>query len=209
MLAPVEELLRTLTNVVPGVLGLVAALVTVFAALRAGILKRIKFGPLEIQGDIGGVDLERIRSELAHTRAGTPIPFEIEQLANYYSLTLGQARVSFWFSLVFASIGFVVIVSAAVFYSSGDYVSASIKIASGLVIDAVSALFFVQSRRAQESMSAFFEKLRNDRQFVEARKICEEIADDRIKDNLKTVLVLHYSGIDAGPVISLLTRLKD
>jgi len=166
-----NELLLTLTNVVPAALGLIAAILTVLGAFRAGVLKRVRFGSLELDGSEGHAAIARIRAEIANTTAGTPIPFEIEQLANYYSLTLGQARVSFWFSLVFASIGFVVIVSAALLYRDGDYVSASIKVVSGLVIDAVSALFFVQSRRAQESMSAFFEKLRSDRQFVEARKI--------------------------------------
>jgi hypothetical protein len=153
---------------------------------------------------IGDAEIGRIRAEIANAKAGQAIPFEIEQLAGYYSLTLGQARVSFWFSLIFAAIGFLVIVGGAALYTEGGIVAASVKIGSGIVIDAVSALFFVQSRRAQESMSAFFEKLRSDRQFVEARKICEELSEIGIKDHLKTILVLHYSGLDSKPMIDAL-----
>lgn len=131
-------------------------------------------------------------------------PFEIEQLASYYSLTLGQARISFWFSLIFAAIGFMIIVGGAALYTEGGLVGATIKIVSGVVVDAVSALFFVQSRRSQEAMSAFFEKLRSDRQFAEARKICDEITDNRSKDHLKSILVLHYSGLAAGSMIDAL-----
>lgn len=197
-------LIYRLTDILPAALGIVAALLTVLAAFRSGALKRVRLGALEVEGGISQAELVRLQSEFAHARDGETIPFEIEQLANYYSLTLGQARVSFWFSLVFAAIGFLVIVGAAVLYTDGGYASASIKITSGLIIDAVAALFFVQSRRAQASTSAFFEKLRNDRQFVEARKICEEISDDNVKDRLKTILVLHYSGLEASPMIAAL-----
>jgi hypothetical protein len=135
------------------------------------------------------------------------MPFEIEQLANYYSLTLGQAKISFWFSLIFASGGFLVIIGASILFKEGEYGSASIKILSGIVIDSVAALFFIQSRRAQESMASFFEKLRNDRQFAEARTICNEIVSDDKKDAIKTILALHYSGLDSSPMISILPKM--
>jgi hypothetical protein len=134
----------------------------------------------------------------------SPTPFEVRQLAGYYSQTLSQSRISFWFSLIFAAIGFMIIVGGAALYTDGGLTASAIKISSGIVIDGVSALFFVQSRRSQEAMSTFFEKLRNDRQFVEARAICNEISDNRSKDHLKTILVLHYSGLDAKSVIESL-----
>lgn len=134
----------------------------------------------------------------------SPTPFEVQQLAGYYSQTLSQSRISFWFSLIFAAIGFMIIVGGAALYTDGGLTASAIKISSGIVIDGVSALFFIQSRRSQEAMSAFFEKLRNDRQFAEARSICNEISDNRSKDHLKTILVLHYSGLDAKSVIESL-----
>lgn len=199
-----NSFLFKITEVLPAILTVLTATATILGALYAGVLKKIRLGAFEIEG-VDRPSLERIKAELAESKEGTQIPFEIEQLANYYSLTLGQAKVSFWFSLVFASIGFLVIVGAAILYKDGDYASASIKIISGLVIDGVSALFFVQSRRAQESMSAFFEKLRNDRQFVEARKICDEISDHKVKDKLKTILTLHYSGLETLSLIKALS----
>jgi hypothetical protein len=121
--------------------------------------------------------IERIRSEIASSTGTAPIPFEVEQLANYYAVTLAQSKISFWFSLVFASIGFLVIIAAA--FLTGDAFGASVKIVSGIITDAVAALFFIQSPRAQEAMGAFFEKLRTDRQFIEGRRICEEIKSDK------------------------------
>ena len=86
--------------------------------------------------------------------------------------------------------------------------TAIIKIFAGLIIDAVAALFFVQSRRAQEAMGVFFEKLRTDRQFIEGRRMCEEISNPAIKDKLKTILILHYSGLESKPVIDVLASDK-
>ena len=184
-----------------------AALLTTLLVVATGFVTLLRQGRLRESsepGRIGRAEIERIRQEIIHAKAGEAIPFEIEQLAGYYSLTLGQARISFWFSLIFAAIGFLVIVGGAALYTESGIMAASVKIISGIVIDAVSALFFVQSRRAQESMSAFFEKLRSDRQFVEARKICEELSEVAIKDHLKTILVLHYSGLESKPMIDAL-----
>lgn len=183
-----------------------AGVATTIATLLAAFLA-LKQNRTEPGGKGNGLDqreIERIRAEIAAAKPGTPIPFEVEQLASYYSVTLGQARISFWFSLIFAAIGFLVIVAGAAFYGGGDLTGAALKVGSGLIVDAISALFFVQSRRAQESMSAFFEKLRSDRQFVEARTICEDITSRALKDHVKTILVLQYSGLDASKVTAAL-----
>jgi MFS family permease len=200
------ETSRNFATLVPTLAALITTLMVILTAAVA-FLRPGRIRPGFEAGEISTGEIERIRSEIASAKAGAPVPFEIEQLAGYYSLTLGQARISFWFSLIFAAIGFLVIVGGAALYSEGGIIAASIKIVSGIVIDAVSALFFVQSRRAQDSMSAFFEKLRNDRQFAEARKICDELSDDIIKDHLKTILVIHYSGLGATPMIDALPSL--
>jgi hypothetical protein len=57
-------------------------------------------------------------------------------------------------------------------------------------------------------MGAFFEKLRTDRQFIEARKICEEIKSETIKDHLKTILVLHYSGLQSTGMLDVLAGIE-
>lgn len=75
----------------------------------------------------------------------------------YYGEVLAQSKISFWFSLIFAVIGFLVIIFAA-FSGSAESASASyIQIVSGVIIDAVAALFFVQSKRSQKSMAEFFD----------------------------------------------------
>jgi len=121
------------------------------------------------------------------------IPFEAQKLNDYYSQVLTQSKVSFWFSLLFASIGFAVIIIAA--FSINNGYSNLFAIISGSIIEAVSSLFFVLSKQAQKSMNDFFEKLRLDRKHADSRQMCEEIKDEKIRDAIKVQLILHYANL--------------
>lgn len=123
-------------------------------------------------------------------------PFERRVLERYYNQALTAANVSFWFSIIFAAVGFGVIILSFATHSSGDSVGTIIKILSGAVIDAVSGLFLVQSQNARKSMTDFFEKLRLDRLSAEARQMIGEIDDTSARDQLRMQLVMKFSGID-------------
>ena len=178
-------------------ISIVAVLVSVLGAFKSGALNHIKLGSLEVKG--GTIEkievVDFIRS--VTTSDSEKIPFETEQLANYYSQVLAQSKVSFWFSLVFASIGFFIIVLAAFMHSEADTGSTIARFVAGGVVDAVAALFFVQSKRAQEAMSEFFDKLRRDRNHVEARKLCESLGSGETRDALRVRLALHYAEVSS------------
>ena len=124
------------------------------------------------------------------------LPFEVEQLANYYAQILSQSKVAFWFSLIFASLGFLVIVVAAFLYSKTDSGSAIAQFVAGIIMDAVAGLFFVQSKNAQKPMGEFFDKLRKDRAQVESRALCEAVTTPEAKDALRVHLALFYAGVE-------------
>lgn len=123
-------------------------------------------------------------------------PFEIIALASYYNQALSRSTVAFWFSIVFGSIGFAVIILAFITHQNGDISGTIIKLTCGSIIDAVSTLFFVQSNTAQKNMIEFFEKLRLDRLNAEARDMIGEIENIKMRDELRAQLILKYSGID-------------
>ena len=92
-------------------------------------------------------------------------------MREYHAQGLSQSRVSFWFSLVFASLGFAIIaLSVGIFLQRVDNPNVGwletagkpvFTLVAGTVIDAVSALFFVQSNKARQLMTEFFDKLRS------------------------------------------------
>lgn len=122
--------------------------------------------------------------------------FETEALANYYNHALRRANISFAFSLIFAAIGFIVIVYAIGSYDPADKVGAIIRVLSGVVIDAVAALFFAQSNRAQASMQSFFEKLRVDRASAQAMALLTDIENPDRRDELRAQFIRRLADID-------------
>ncbi|AUR04011.1 hypothetical protein PhaeoP72_02044 [Phaeobacter inhibens] len=167
------------------ILSVVAA---IYSAFRSGVVKAIRFGSIAIEGAIKKEDIEK-------AKAADNQPFEITALASYYNQALSRAQISFWFSLIFASIGFGVIIMAFASHDSADMAGSILKIVSGTIIDAVAALFFVQSTNAQKSMSEFFEKLRHDRLNAEAREMVAEIEEAEARDRVRIEMIGKYTGI--------------
>jgi hypothetical protein len=114
-----------------------------------------------------------------------------ELLPAYHALGLAQSRVMFWFSVIFASLGFALIALTVVTVSSPNPSIESgnvVSLISGAIVEAVSALFFVQSNRARALLTAFFDRLRSDQSLERALQLAEEVPDDLIRSRLKATL---------------------
>jgi hypothetical protein len=152
--------------------------------------------PTEIYINNNYSNYEGDKGELGRRILGDKIlSFENEHLSNYYKQTLYQSQISFWVSLIFASIGFALIIVASVIHVAGAWDKTVISIVSGVIIDAIAALFFVQSNNAQKAVGTFFEKLRKDKQIHDAIKMSETIENADLKDNLKVKISLSLLGI--------------
>ena len=85
--------------------------------------------------------------------------------------------------------------------SSGDIVSDAqiLNLVSGTIIEAVAALFFVQSNRARRLMVEFFDRLRADKKLDDALRLAQEIGDGHIQSRLKVLLALDFADVRAAP----------
>ncbi len=175
-------------------LSVIVAIFAIIGAMRSGVLKRLRFGSIEIEAN--PQEQEQIRALVRSvSNDSVSVPFETEQLALYYGQILSQSKISFWFSLVFASLGFVILVIAVFLYSTNSVGTTVAQFIAGTIMDAVAALFFVQSRNAQKSMGEFFDKLRRDRNHLESRQLCKNIEDKLARDALRIQLSLHYAEV--------------
>lgn len=174
----------------------------IVGALKAGILKKVRIAGLEFEAPTKDSIEFKAALQKSSKTPEKEVPFEIEQLANYYSQILSQSKISFWFSLIFASLGFATIVVSAFLYSDTNEAATIAQFTAGLIMDAVAGLFFVQSNNAQKSMGEFFDKLRNDRLHAESKIISQNIESVAAKDALKLHLSLHYAGISNPDTIA-------
>jgi hypothetical protein len=189
------ELLSSSVQVIAGVASILVALAIIVVAMRSGFLSRVRFGAFEIVASPKEQAQAAALVAAVTTPDKEPVPFETEQLAQYYAQVLAQSKVSFWFSLFFASLGFGVIVIAGFSYTKDAGGAAAAQFIAGIIMDAVAALFFVQSKNAQAAMGDFFDKLRRDRQQVESRRLCESITSGPARDALRVQLSLHYADV--------------
>ncbi|MCP5005895.1 MAG: hypothetical protein GY941_18450 [Planctomycetes bacterium] len=184
----------------------------IVAVLGFVLLYRGKLGKLEIGKaiKISSVkeEADRIRSRMMSVESeGTARPTQqYALLQEYHSQGLAQSKISFWFSLVFASIGFAIIIFAAMMYifEPASDIKKSIvdkagkpifAVVAGTIIDAVAALFFVQSNKARQLMTDFFDKLRVDRKLDESLNIISQIKEDTIASRVKALLSLNFAGV--------------
>jgi hypothetical protein len=159
----------------------------------------------------------QIADQLRHAVPAETAP-QYALLREYHAQGLSQSRISFWFSLVFASLGFAIIAFSIVLFTqqTGDTLSGAGKpvftLVAGTVIDAVSALFFVQSNKVRQLMTDFFDKLRTDRKLDESLKLVEAIGDAPIGSNLRALLAINFAEIQIDKELYdsvLLTRSPD
>ena len=169
------------------------------AALPIGFLVPFFLLKGKNEADLG--DIEGIRRRLTQDTDETGNP-GFALLREYHAQGLAQAKVSFWFSLVFASIGFAIIATGLGITflgpedKNGSFIMTvakpSVALISGTIIDAVAALFFVQSNKARQLMTEFFDKLRIDRKLDEALRLTDEIQDKTISGNLRAMMALRF-----------------
>ena len=133
-------------------------------------------------------------SDLQRQLAYDPSKFD-----EYHRQSINQSKISFWFSLFFASMGFLIIATSVFTYNDK---SGYLGIIAGTIIDTVSALFFYQSNKARQLMSDFFDRLRSDRKLEESLKLCDSIDESMMRNALKVRLSLFFSGLEAGDAMA-------
>ncbi|MBB4799962.1 hypothetical protein HNP37_000001 [Flavobacterium nitrogenifigens] len=184
-----------------------AIIIPVFVAIISSIVllkaKQVQFGKLSIDLDKDDQKAQDT-AEYSSSDNGSDISLTTNErqfllLKQYHAQGLGQSRISFWFSLIFATCGFAVIAISILNVDNNKSFltqpSSIISLISGTIIDAVSALFFVQSNKSRELMSTFFEKLRADRKIEESLKLADSITDENLRSKLKMILSLHFAEI--------------
>ena len=171
-----------------------AVVAMLIAAYRKGLFSRRPLPSSEaaprtlvVHGDVVGSNIA-----LAPAKNLQEIALEASNVDEYHRQSIAQSRISFWFSLAFASLGFLIIATSVFTYSDK---SGYLGVIAGTIIDAIAALFFYQSNRARQLMAEFFDRLRTDRKLEEALRLCGEIHDDQMRDALRVRLSLHFSGV--------------
>lgn len=114
----------------------------------------------------------------------------------YHKQRLWQSKMAFWLSFSGSIGGFAVIVGSVI-YGMATNNNQWPGIVSGVVVEAVSALFYTLSNKANEKISEFFKELTEDSKIKNALELAREMEEgNTVKNQLYVKLSLHLSGLD-------------
>jgi len=176
-------------------IAIVSVIVAILTYLRRG---KVRVGKVWL--DFSSSEARALRQSDSYIEPtgspGGPGDKQFVLLSEYHAQGLAQSRISFWFSLVFAGLGFAVIATALLTMkpevSLTQQARPFISIVSGVITEAVSALFFVQSNKARSLMIEFFDKLRADRKLEEALRLASDLPDAMLQSRLRVLLALKF-----------------
>ena len=119
-------------------------------------------------------------------------------ITNHHEQALREASTQFWFSLIAACVGFVFIAITFFISKDAEWISKLVTAIPGVIIEAVSALFFSQSKETRERSSDFLNRLREDRKFEKGVEIANTIQDDALKSKMLATIALSLCSISTS-----------
>lgn len=207
-----QESLNTIIYVGAMVASVAVTLIAILTYFRKGKLRAGRF-MVDFKKDIESVVKEVEEAIPEEVSKKPPEERQFLLLRQYHSQGLAQSKISFWFSLIFASLGFVVIIIAILMMDKEAKLTeqgrAFIPLIAGTIIDAVAALFFIQSNKARRLMTEFFDKLRTDRKFEESLQLADQIPDKTLQSRLKIMLAMSFAEVKSTDgVLSSMFNIK-
>jgi hypothetical protein len=144
-------------------------------------------GGVAVYGDVQGEVF--ISYDTAFERVVGSTAFVLNQLELSYRQTREQSQGWFRFSLIAASIGFILIGIGVIAVIFGQVTAGVITAISSVIPNAAAALFFVQGKAANERVDAIQIRLTEARELQTAVEIANTIDDPKSRDKLKGEIV--------------------
>ena len=119
-----------------------------------------------------------------------------ELIKNHHEQAIRQSVIQFWFSLIASIVGFIFIIAIIILSDNIEWYEYIVKLIPGIIIEAVSALFFSQAKATREQASDFLNKLREDRQYAKSIDIINSINDEKLKSMVKAEIALNLCKIN-------------
>lgn len=117
-------------------------------------------------------------------------------LEMHHQQALQQSSVQFWFSILASIIGFITIIFSVFVFLNNNWYDYVLKSIPGIVIEAVSFLFFNQARETRDRAAKFFKELNYEKQIAKSVAIAETIDSEEVKSKVKSLIALSIIGIN-------------
>lgn len=161
------------------------------------------------------------KSELKKARefeTMAPANDQLVWVSRYCVQELVQSRISFWFSLSFAVVGFLIVISPIIlpffnsrivlvpFFTTKIELRTSDALFAGVIVEFVAVCFFALSNRARLLMTDLFGKLQVTQKLDELKDLSDSVDDEKLKRRIQMLLALNCNevSLDENVLISIL-----
>lgn len=139
--------------------------------------------------------------EISYLQIKSPVKESSEEsvyllLEMHHQQALQQSKVQFWFSILASIIGFITIIISVFIFLNNNWYDYILKSIPGIVIEAVSFLFFNQARETRDRAAKFFKELNYEKQIAKSVAIADTIESEEIKSKVKSQIALRIIGIN-------------
>lgn len=117
----------------------------------------------------------------------------------FYAEALLQSRVWFLASVLAALVGMILIVWEVVQATGRPDIQAALKAATGLLVDAVAALFYSQADATRKHAANLLARTDGDRRSEMALTVLNSIEDVELREEIAARLVMHLAGRTPAP----------
>jgi hypothetical protein len=161
------------------------------------------------------------KSELKKARefeTTAPANDQLVWVNRYCVQQLVQSRINFWFSLSFAVVGFLIVISPIIlpffnsrivlvpFFTTKIELRTSDALFAGIIVEFVAVCFFALSNRARLLMMDLFGKLQAAQKLDELKALSASVDDEKLKRKIQMLLALNCNeaSLDENVLISIL-----
>jgi hypothetical protein len=156
------------------------------------------------EGNIAGRDVQIsevadakvISDEQAFERIGAAVRLNLKQLEKNIEQARKESSQFFRLTLIFASVGFLVVIIGIILLFSEQVTAGIVSTASSIIPEVTAFLFFTKDKELRKTISAYHQHMLNSQQLLTMVDVAETIIDTAEKDRIKQQIIAKVLGFE-------------
>ena len=157
-----------------------------------------------VEGNIAGRDVQVsevadakvISDEQAFERIGAAVRLNLKQLEKNIEQARKESSQFFRLTLIFASVGFLVVIIGIILLFSDQVTAGIVSTASSIIPEVTAFLFFTKDKELRKTISAYHQHMLNSQQLLTMVDVAETIIDTAEKDRIKQQIIAKVLGFE-------------
>ncbi|MGR0481477.1 MAG: TRADD-N-associated membrane domain-containing protein [Candidatus Electronema sp. V4] len=141
-----------------------------------------------------------ISEDKAFERINVAVRMNLEQLEQNLAQARKESNQFFKLTLVFSSVGFLVVLAAVALLLGGQTVAGIVSAVASAIPEVIAALFFKKDRELRNSIERYHHHLIESQRILTMIDVAETVQSQEERDSIKREIICKALGVDASTV---------